>query len=138
MSAQGVLGLYRLTADDPAQGASIQATLEAAGEYGLGGMRPVSVARRDLDFVDALTCDDVNGLSRFPRSSSPAGGDHVNLRLQQAQRHQPVWDSEPSPDWGAHAGLLASDRVITWGQEIPVTEDFLARQVVGAWRVEWA
>ena len=47
VSAQDVLGLYRLTADDPAQGASIQATLEAAAEYGLGGMRPVSVARRD-------------------------------------------------------------------------------------------
>ena len=41
VSDQDVLGLYRLTADDPAQGASIQATLEAAAEYGLGGMRPV-------------------------------------------------------------------------------------------------
>ena len=40
VSTQDVLGLYRLTADDPAQGASIQATLEAAAEYGLGGMRP--------------------------------------------------------------------------------------------------
>ena len=49
VSTQDVLGLYRLTADDPAQGASIQATLEAAAEYGLGGMRPRSGNRDATD-----------------------------------------------------------------------------------------
>ena len=36
-----MLDLYWLTADDPDTGASVLATLEAAAEFGLGGMRPV-------------------------------------------------------------------------------------------------
>ena len=183
-----VLGLYRLTADDPAQGASIQATLEAAAEYGLGGMRPLGFRpvevnerdavqerrgaglgaddRRELDALHFGQPDVLDGgpvallddhrhrgllparLSRLDADARDVGrGDPalvlvhpliVDLRLQQAQRHQPVWDASPSPDWGAHAGVLAGDRVITWGREIPVTGDFLAQRVAGAWSVEWA
>lgn len=135
VSDRDVLDLYWLTADDPDAGAGVLATLETAEEFGLGGMRPV--ARRDLDSVDALTCGDAYRHSRYRRSAARPVGVIVDLRLQQAQRRQPVWDASPSPDWGAHAALLAGDKVISWGREIPVTRDFLAQRVAGAWRVEW-
>ena len=135
VSDRDVLDLYWLTADDPDTGAGVLATLETAEEFGLGGMRPV--ARRDLDSVDALTCGDAYRHSRYRRSAARPVGVIVDLRLQQAQRRQPVWDASPSPDWGAHAALLAGDKVISWGREIPVTGDFLAQRVAGAWRVEW-
>ncbi len=73
--------------------------------------------------------------------AEPDGVGHpliVDLRLQQAQRRQPAWDASPSPDWGAHAGVLAGDKVITWGTEVPVTGVFLAQRVAGAWAVEWS
>ena len=127
VSDRDVLDLYWLTADDPEAGASVLATLEAAAEFGLAGIRPATVA----PWLQELT---------------PLGIDHLwatgrpiilDLRLQQAQRHQPVWDRQPSPDWGAHAGVLAGDKVITRGREIPVTADFLAQRVAGAWQVQW-
>lgn len=42
VSDEDVLALYWHTADDPEAGASIEATLEAAWRYGLGGVRPAS------------------------------------------------------------------------------------------------
>ena len=124
VSDRDVLDLYWLTADDPDTGASVLATLETAAEYGLGGMRPVQ--------VQALGSNLELGPGEF---KVPCIAD---LRLQQAQRHQPVWDALPSPDWGPHAALLAGDKMITWGREIPVTGDFLAHRVAAAWSVEWA
>lgn len=44
-----VLALYKHTADGPDAGAAIVATLEAAYEFGLAGVRPVSFAPVDLD-----------------------------------------------------------------------------------------
>ena len=135
-SDEDVLDLYWLTADDPGAGTSVLATLEAAAEFGLGGMRPVACRPVQQPPVEAP----------LEPGGTHAGGftdwatGHtviVDLRLQQAQRRQPVWDAAPSPDWGAHAGVLAGDKVITWGREIPVTRDFLATRVVGAWSVEW-
>lgn len=49
VSDADVLALYWRTADDEDAGASILATLEAAAEFGLGGVRPVSFAPVDLD-----------------------------------------------------------------------------------------
>ena len=123
VSDRDVLDLYWLTADDPGTGAGVLATIEAAAEFGLGGMRPAKSTPW-------------SGWRAF----DPADVTHpviLDLRLQQAQRHQSVWDASTSPDWGAHAALLAGDKVITWGREIPVTGDFLAQRVAGAWTVEW-
>jgi hypothetical protein len=61
----------------------------------------------------------------------------LDLTLHEAQQDQDVWDWEPSPEWGAHAGVLAGGSVITWGREVPVTPEFLDWQVAGAWRVLW-
>ena len=125
VSDRDVLDLYWLTADDPDAGAGVQATLEAAAEFGLGGYRP------RWDGEDrAIHTDSQSAVMARPAFI-------LDLRLQQAQRRQPVWDTSPSPDWGAHAGVLAGDKVITWGTEVPVTGDFLAQRVTGAWSVEW-
>jgi hypothetical protein len=61
----------------------------------------------------------------------------LDLTLHEAQQDQDVWDWEPSPEWGAHAGVLAGGSVITWGREVPITPEFLDWQVAGAWCVEW-
>ena len=49
VGAADVLALYERTASDPDTGASIVATLEAASECGLAGVRPVSFAPVSLD-----------------------------------------------------------------------------------------
>jgi hypothetical protein len=54
VSDKDVLALYEHTADGPDAGASIWATLEAAGEFGLAGIRPVSFALVDLDDPTAV------------------------------------------------------------------------------------
>ena len=145
-SDEDVLGLYCLLADDPGEGASVAATLDVAAEYGVGGRWPSprlatitpSGCRRSLPSAYGPGYRQFYGAVQAPQPASHYPGPLLlDLRLQQAQRHQPVWDWEPSPDWGAHAGVLVGDSVITWGREIPVTADFLARQVVGAWSVEW-
>ncbi len=147
-SDEDVLGLYWLTADDPGEGAGVAATLEVAAEFGLGGIRLAEFRMKELHddriaesvfVVDSAMYD-----QGFQVSDDHAaiGAPHdasliLDLRLQRAQRHQPVWDTEPSPDWGAHAGVLAGGSVITWGREIPVTPAFLERQTVAAWQIEW-
>lgn len=140
VSDRDVLDLYWLTADDPGAGAGVLATLEAAAAFGLGGMRPLGFtvldgqpAGKDGNWFNSSAAVG----SRECHRPSPASTVILDLRLQRAQRHQPVWDAGASPDWGAHAGVLAGDKVITWGREIPVTGDFLARRVAGAWSVEW-
>ena len=164
VSDRDVLDLYWLTADDPGTGAGVLATLEAAAEFGLGGMRPhfteargpglgaapgASLGESSVPPGTGLECDSaaLGAASRLTPLSvesvrqpeTPCESTLLlDLRLQQAQRHQPVWDALPSPDWGAHAGVLAGDKVITWGREVPVTGDFLAQRVAGAWAVEWS
>jgi hypothetical protein len=38
---------------------------------------------------------------------------------------------------GRHAALLGDGFAVTWGEAVPVTEAFLASQVVAAWAVTW-
>lgn len=136
VTGRDVLDLYWLTADDPGAGAGVLATLEAAAEFGLGGMRPVSF--RPAGGVAGPRSKRITlPLSVTPGRPRQHPSLILDLRLQQAQRRQPVWDRQPSADWGAHAGVLAGGSVVTWGREVPVTGDFLATQVAGAWQVEW-
>jgi hypothetical protein len=128
VSDDEVLSLHVRAAGHPQARASILGVLEAAAQWGLGGWRPVLMAEAPAG-------------EGVPRDSSPWPGLRwpliLSLDLTVAQRDQSTWDTQAAPYWGPHAGLLASDRVITWGREVPVTAAFLEAQVMGAWQVEW-
>lgn len=72
-----VLALYWHTARDEHAGASILATLEAAAEFGLAGVRPVSfrAVGPDETVASLLTCEDAIRDSHNRRSGAgPANG----------------------------------------------------------------
>jgi hypothetical protein len=50
VSDEDVMALYWHTADDPDAGATVEATLEAAWRFGLGGVRPARFAEEVLDY----------------------------------------------------------------------------------------
>jgi hypothetical protein len=92
-----VLDLYWRTADYPDAGATIEATIRAAAEYGLAGVRPVD-ARLALDLASG-----------------------VILGLELAERHAVTLDGCGVWTWGAwrpvsHGFLAACDEawVVTW------------------------
>ena len=113
-----VQALYAAASGGRDRGATIPETITAA-RAGLAGWYPVTVTQ--LDDGEPITGD---GLVLY-------------LELQTAQQRQDVWDHEPTPPWGYHAGVLSGGHVITWGAARPVTTGFLAAQAV-AWRVGWA
>ena len=119
-SGEDVLSLHLAVSGTPDTGASIPAVLGTVADAGLGGMFPLSF--RALEPGEPL---DEDGLI-------------LDLALREAQQDQDVWDSGPSPLWGAHAGVLVDGSVITWGRAVPVTAEFLDWQVRAAWRIRWA
>ena len=122
-----VLALYRRTAADLDAGASILATLEAAAEYGLAGVRPVSFGPASFDEMAQQT-DPVG-----PRSSlRPRNAHHA---AESAAGYRPGYIlglALPAP----HAVLDTGSEWITWGQAWPVTA-FPGVVIEEAWTIEW-
>jgi hypothetical protein len=114
-----VLELYLHTTDDTDVTVSVLDTLRTASDVGLGGL--VLSGFSELEDEEPLEED----------------GLILELLLQESQREQDVWDVSPSPTWGLHAGVLLGSSVITWGDEVPVTQNFVGCQVLSAWRVKW-
>ena len=114
-----VLALYRRTAADLDAGASILATLEAAAEHGLAGVRPVSFGLASLDLLDAPTCGNVIHDSCNCRSADWPG----NLLLGCALP-------------ASHTVLDTGSEWITWGQAWPAWA-FPDAVLEEAWEVTW-
>jgi hypothetical protein len=76
---EDVLALYLAASGGGDSGASILATLAAAAEFGLAGVRPA---------FELSTIQNVD--------SSLMSGLILDLELQEAQQDQAVWDFEPS------------------------------------------
>jgi hypothetical protein len=117
-SSTDILSLHQAAAGGLDEGASIGEILHAAADRGLAGSGPASCDLLD----DGEPLED---------------GLILDLDLAEAQMLQDAWDWDPSPEWAAHAAVLAGDCVITWGGLIPVTPGFLEYQVAAAWRVTW-
>jgi hypothetical protein len=73
-----VLALYRLTADDPDEGAFIAATLDAAAEHGLVDIRPQAFAPVSLadlpEYIRDLPPGLILGIGRHTVTADASGG----------------------------------------------------------------
>jgi hypothetical protein len=112
VSDADVLALYLRTTRDLDAGASILATLEAAAEYGLAGVRPVRFAAVELTEASGGNLGVHPGSSRAPASI-------LGLAL-------------PAP----HAVLDTGTEWMSWGQAWPVSA-FPDVVIEEAWLVDW-
>jgi hypothetical protein len=133
VSDEDVLALYWHTARDEHAGASIVATLEAAAEFGLAGVRPVSFEERP----PAVAC----GLPYrvTPRTTAPQlWGEDLNPTCAgQASAVLPASSlilglALPAP----HAVLDTGSEWISWGQPWR-TSEFPDVVLEEAWEVTW-
>jgi hypothetical protein len=107
-----VLALYWHTARDEHAGASIVATLEAAGEFGLAGVRPVWFGIAEAPATGRLLSD-----------NSPPAGAPLGLILGL---------SLPGP----HAVLDTGTDWMTWGERWPAWA-FPGAVIEEAWMIQW-
>lgn len=98
VGADDVLALYWRTAGDPDAGASILATLEAAAEFGLAGVRPVSF--RPVDALD----------NRALIGCTLPGGPHAVL----AETGRWWSWSQPWPPAAFHDAVIEEAWAVTW------------------------
>lgn len=128
VSADDVFALYWRTARDPDAGASILATLEAAAEFGLAGVRPVGFA-----LVDVLKQGEpfLRGCFKLGR---PAGiRDERDLHVRPVHTASVILGLElPGP----HAVCQQDGQWWTWGE--PYDPDCFPDAVIEeAWAVTW-
>jgi hypothetical protein len=146
-SQEDVFDLYRRSGNprfDPATGADdngvdMQTMLEALLAGGIGGYRPVCFAQVDHTNLDELRAAvSIFGVALLG----------VDLQVaQQDQTYRGLWDYSRSAEWGGHAvaagaytsasghGLDVS--VVTWGDVLGTTDEFLTHQLDEAWVVIW-
>jgi hypothetical protein len=148
-SQEDVFDLYRrsgnpgfnpdLPWDHPDQqdnGVVMQEMLDALLRDGIGGVKPLAFARVDVDNDAELRA----AIAIF-------GGLAMGVTLRTVQDQQlaaGVWDYAESPEWGGHAVLAGAYEaapdgvdIITWGQRVRMTREFIAEQLGEAWVVIW-
>jgi hypothetical protein len=123
-----VLALYWHTAGDEHAGASIVATLEAAADYGLAGVRPVR-----FRLAEGI-CDSAAWAEQPPATEERVGLPGASLAHDQHSHLASVilGLSLPAP----HAVLDTGREWISWGQAWPVSAfpDVVTEE---AWEVTW-
>jgi hypothetical protein len=162
-----VLALYRRTARDDDAGASILATLEAAGEYGLAGVRLIRFDAVEVHKADAYVIHERwlagDGIQHEPELGALhlSELEHLDdVAVALLDDHPPVAAGPVDGDRGhvgrgdpafifvhpvilglalpaPHAVLDTGSEWITWGQAWPA-EAFPDAVIEEAWTVKWA
>jgi hypothetical protein len=131
-----VLALYWHTARDEHAGASILATLEAAAEYGLAGVRPLEFGPVLSDDFDGepprLGVGNVAADIHVPQIVIPAGEDCADQLFRGHGASVILGLSLPGP----HAVLDTGSEWMSWGQAWPVSA-FPDVALEEAWEVTW-
>jgi hypothetical protein len=164
---EDVLALYWRTADDPEEGASILATLEAAREYGLSGVRPSSFApaplglfrdaqQRGQRFIEAgdIAASGAEALHQTATGLGLPGRPDIPHFAALA----PAEDRQPDVEFGCCGDVLGTHGLIlrldlpegphavtvapdgawwSWGEPY-APADFAAAVVTEAWAVSWS
>lgn len=142
-----VFDLYRRSGNpnfDPAtdaddNGVDMQTMLESVASGGMAGTKCVAFAKVDVTDLDEVRA----AIAIFGYLLLG-----VDLRaVQQAQTDQGLWNYvSGSPDWGGHAVLAGSYTsattgrdlsVITWAQNVGLSDSFWTHQVEEAWVLIW-
>jgi len=131
VSDDDVLALYFYTASGPDDGASILETLEAAQEFGLAGVRPVSygMAGRDSNSQTPIPGRSASArlLAHTAPDSNPAPGHPSN------QGNALVLGVDLA---GPHTVTVDADgQWLTWGAALP---PFPGAVVEEAWEITWS
>jgi hypothetical protein len=133
VSDEDVLALYWHTARDEDAGASILATLEAAGEFGLAGVRPVSFGPVSVPSLDVPEQGEPLLRGSFHLGCPEGIRDEGDLHLGPVHAASVILGLElPAP----HAVLDTGAEWISWGEPWPAWA-FPDAVVSEAWSVTW-
>lgn len=140
-----VLQLYALqnpafNPNDPGgpgdQGVDLQTMCEDLVKTGLERVKALGFAAVDVSNMDEIR----ECITLF-------GGLILGVNLEQAQQTQTdagVWTYDPTPEWGRHAVLAGAYqtgpdalKVITWAQDVAMTDAFDQQQLEEAWVIIW-
>ncbi len=121
-------------ADD--NGVSMEVMCRALVSGGIGGVKALAYAKVDVTDIEQLQAAVALG-----------GFIYLAVNLQTAQQQQTtrgIWDYKPSGQWGGHAvlgGKYESNPetldIITWANQVIMTEAFVKHQLMECWFVLW-